>query len=158
MAGNNKSLSHEQITALSPGLLPPLVKEIVCGLLYVIIHISLPLGKKKRKPCICLEGYIFHEIFLNLCSMFMLSAAYGIVLRGPSCPLVSLRILLSGHATSTLQAPTCPSRRKRRTTFHSLTPSLPPSLLPSQQLSSCSSQHWSLSTTSRSHWRRKLHE
>lgn len=79
--GNNKSLSHEQITALSPGPLPLLVKEIVGGLLYVIIHISL--------PCICLEGCIFHEIFLDLGSMFMLSAAYRIVLK---CPLVSSRI------------------------------------------------------------------
>lgn len=72
--GNNKSLSHEQIIALSPGPLPLLVKEIVGGLLCVIIHISL--------PCICLEGCIFHEIFLDLGSMFMLSAAYRIVLKG----------------------------------------------------------------------------
>lgn len=135
MAGNNKSLSHEQITALSPGPLPLLVKEIVGGLLCVIIHISLPFGKKIM-PCICLEGCIFHEIFLDLGSMFMLSAAYRIVLKGRRAHWYRRTSPLCGHATSTLQAPTCPSGRKQRTGFPSLAPSLPCS----QRPSGCSSQ------------------
>lgn len=69
VAGNNKSLSHRQITAFSPGLLPPLVKEMVCALLYVIIHIkkTCPVSVWKDTyfmraswicaPCVCCQQF-----------------------------------------------------------------------------------------------------